>query len=240
MVVLVLPLIALRIVDRPSDVGLYPDGDSAPPPAAAAGPAVADKLPTMAILKDINFWVIAFTTGLVTAGAAGILGNMAPLAISKGFTTAQGAFTVSAFSVGSFSSKALYAVFGDRLKARIGLLTGLFLFMISSFGFIHAETYPILVAAAFLQGLAVGTMLPLWSFLTALVFGALHVGRVFGLMTFIRLPMSFSAPPFLGWVFDRTGDYDKAFFVYIGLACASALLVTRLRAGAPTQSAAVS
>jgi cyanate permease len=45
--------------------------------------------------------------------------------------------------------------------------------------------------------------------------------------------MSFAAPAFLGWMFDLTGNYDKAFYVYIGLALAVSLLVPRLRANAP-------
>jgi MFS family permease len=237
--VTILPLIAWLTVDRPSDIGLYPDGDAVPPPAAETKTAAtAEKLPTMTFLRDINFWVITIVIGLVLAGAGGVLANLAPLAISKGFTVAQGAFAISCFSMGSFASKILYAWLGDRLRARTGLATGLFIFVLSSFAFVHPVTPAVLLAAAFLQGLAVGTMLPLWSYLTAQVFGQAHVGRVFGYVTAFAAPFLISFPPFLGWMFDRTGAYDDGFYLYIGLALAAALLVPRYRAGTAAQAAA--
>src|SRR2546430_2301283 len=123
------------------------------------------------ILGDINFWVLTCVIGLVVSGAAGILSNMAPLAISKGLTPGEGAIAISCFSAGRFANKILYSIYGDRLKPKVGLAAGLFFFTLSSFCFVHASSTPILIAAAVLQGLAIGTVLPLWSVLTALVFG---------------------------------------------------------------------
>jgi MFS family permease len=236
MLVFVVPFVAWKVIDRPSDVGVYPDGDAAPPPAAASSnAATAPELPTLTVMRDINFWVLVLTIGLVVSGAAGVLANMSPYAISKGFSSAQGAIAVSCFAAGSFSSKTLFAAFGDRLKPRVGLLTGLFFFTVSSFGFMHADAYPVLLAAAYVHGLSVGTMLPLWSYLTALTFGSAHVGRVFGLITVTMMPISLIAPPLLGRIADVTGSYDNGFMLYVGLGLASALLVSRFR---PEASAA--
>lgn len=231
-IVFLIPVIAWLVIDRPSDVGLYPDGDKEPPQAAqtpAATAVAAEELPTRMVLTDMNFWVLTLVIGLVVSGAAGILSNMAPLAISKGFTSGQGAFAVVAFSAGSFTNKVLYSIFGDRLKPKVGLSAGLLFFTVSSFCFVHANTYPILLVAGFLQGLAIGTVLPLWSYLTALVFGPPHVGRVFGLITMLTTPMSLSMPPFLGWVYDKTGAYDSGFYLYIGLALVFAVMISRFR-----------
>ena len=104
-----------------------------------------------------------------------------------------------------------------------------FFFTLSSFFFLRSYTYPILLSGSFLHGMAVGVALPLWSYLTARVFGSRYVGRVFGLMTIVVTPISLLAPPVLGRIFDRTGAYDYAFILYICLGLAAFVLVPRLR-----------
>lgn len=81
-VVFVIPVIGWLVVDWPSDVGLYPDGDTQPPPAAV-GESTYQQESTMLLLRDMNFWVITLAVGLVVCGAAGVLGNMVPFVISR-------------------------------------------------------------------------------------------------------------------------------------------------------------
>lgn len=238
-IVLVVPVIGWLVVNKPSDVGLYPDGDTQPPPAAM-GEDTLQRQSTMSLLADMNFWVVTLGVGLVTCGAAGVLGNMVPFAISRGFTAAQGALVISCFSAGSFSSKLLYAAFGDRLSPRLGLATGLFLFTLSSFFFLRSYTYPVLLMGSFLHGTAVGVSLPLWSYLTARLFGSRNVGRVFGLMTIVVTPISLLAPPVLGRIYDLTGAYDYGFILYIFLAVFAFVLVSRLRMATLPQNPATS
>jgi MFS family permease len=238
-ILVVVPMIGWLVIDRPSDVGLYPDGD-AQPPAAAEKQGADQPQSTTSLLCDMNFWVITLGVGLVVCGAAGVLGNMVPLVISRGFTARQGALVLSCFSAGSFSSKLLYAAFGDRLRPRVGLAAGLFFFTLSSLFFLRSYTYPVLLSGSFLHGMGVGVALPLWSYLTARVFGSRHVGRVFGLMTIVVTPISLLAPPVLGRIFDRTGAYDDGFILYICLGLSAFLLVPRLRvAPVPHLSAAI-
>jgi MFS family permease len=227
-IVIVVPLIGWLIVDRPSDVGLFPDGEAQLPPAAV-GDSITQRQPTMTLLRNTNFWVVTLAVGLVTCGAAGVLGNMVPFAISRGFTAAKGAFVLSCFSAGSLSSKLLYAAFGDRLKPRLGLATGLLLFLVSSLFFLRSNTYPLLLTGSYLLGAAVGVSLPLWSYLTARLFGSANVGRVFGLMTIVVTPLSLLAPPMFGRIYDVTGAYDDGFVLYVFLALAAFILVSRLR-----------
>jgi MFS family permease len=227
-IVFVIPVIGWLIVDRPSDVGLYPDGDTQPPPASVSE-STPQQESTTSLLRDMNFWVITLAVGLVVCGAAGVLGNMVPFVISRGFTAAKGALVLSCFSAGSFSSKLLYAAFGDRLRPRIGLAGGLFLFTLSCFFFLSSHAYSVLLIGSFLHGTAVGVALPLWSYLTARVFGSRNVGRIFGLMTIVVTPISLLAPPVLGLIYDLTGAYDYGFILYIFLAFFAFLLVSRLR-----------
>jgi MFS family permease len=230
-ILVLIPLIAWVVIDRPDVVGLYPDGNVWPGPVTTA--AAAEPPPsTGTLLRDMNFWVITICICLVLLGSAGLLSNMVPLALSRGFAAKQGALFLTSFSAGSLTSKVLYMIFGDRLNPRAGLAAGLFFFTVSSSFFLRGHTYPVLLTASFLFGMGVGISLPLWSYLTARVFGTAHVGRVFGLMNVVTMPFSLVAPPMMGAIFDRTGAYDDGFMLYIGLGIAALLLVPKLRVAA--------
>ena len=237
-ILVLIPLIGWLVIDRPSDVGLYPDGDAQPSRVATSGVAEPSQS-TGALLGDRNFWVITVCICLVLLGSAGLLSNMVPFALSRGFTARQGALFLSCFSAGSLTSKVLYTIFGDRLNPRAGLATGLFFFVVSSACFLRGYTYPVLLTASFLFGMGVGTSLPLWSYLTARVFGTANVGRVFGLMNVVTMPFLLLAPPAMGAIFDRTRSYDDGFILYICLGLAAVLMVPRLRVVATPRRALV-
>jgi sugar phosphate permease len=227
-ILVVIPLIGWLVIDRPSDVGLYPDGD-AQPSRVTTNAAAEPSQSTGALLRDMNFWVITLCICVVLMGAAGLLSNMVPFALSRGLAAKQGALFLSCFSAGSLTSKVLYSFFGDRLNPRAGLATGLFFFTLSSCCFLYGNTFAVLLAASFLFGMGVGTSLPLWSYLTARVFGTANLGRVFGLMNIVTMPLTLLAPPVMGAIFDRTGAYDDGFILYICLGLAALMLVPRLR-----------
>ena len=69
-----------------------------------------------------------------------------------------------------------------------------------------------------MSGMAVGGVYPVWLSLTATVFGARSYGTIMGLMALVMQPISMAAVRFVGEAHDRTGSYDFAFFVFIGMA----------------------
>jgi MFS family permease len=235
--VIVVPLISWAVIDRPSDRSLYPDGVRSPSREVSIVGADPPQT-TGTLLRDPNFWIITVAIGLVLCGSAGLLSNMVPFAVSRGFTAKQGALFLTGFSAGSLTSKLLYTFFGDRLAPRAGLATGLFFFTVSSCFFLRSFSFQLLLVASFLHGMGVGTALPLWSFLTARVFGTANVGRVFGLMNIVTMPLSLSMPPVMGTILDHTGAYDDGFMLYILLGIAALLLVPRLRVTSTPQAAA--
>jgi MFS family permease len=234
-IVVLLPIIAWLVVDRPADAGLFADDEAQPPPVVA-GDSVDERQTTGNLMAMMNFWVVTLAIGLVLCGVSGVLGNLVPIVTSKGFTASQGAIVVSCFSAGSLVLKLLYAAVGDRLTPRLGLSGGLMFFLLSNFSFLRADSYSMLVIASFLLGGAVGVSLPLWSYLTARLFGARNVGRVFGLMTLVTMPISLLGPPVLGRIYDVTGNYDYGFVGFIVLTLAMFVLVSRLRMDAKAQT----
>jgi MFS family permease len=191
------------------------------------------------LLRETNFWVITICIWVVLLGSGGLLSNMVPFALSRGFTATQGALFLSSFSAGSLTSKVLYSFVGDRLNPRAGLAAGILFFMTSSACFLLGISYWVLLAASYLFGMGVGTSLPLWSYLTARVFGTANVGRVFGLMNIVTMPLALLAPPGMGAIFDHTHAYDDGFMIYICLGFTALLLVPKLRIAATSRLTAV-
>jgi MFS family permease len=225
--VVLLPAILLLTIDRPALLKLYPDGDKVPPEGAqhTALPLTT----TGAVLRDRSFWLITITTGVVFSGGSGLLSNMAPMAIDKGISASHAALLISCLSVGSFGGKSLFAAVADHIDLRISLGVCLLGMALGLLFFWHAEGYTFLLAGAFLEGIALGAVVPLWSVLVTRSFGAQNVGRVMGLMTLAEMPLLLLSPPLYGLIFDNTGSYEGAFMLFIGLSAASIVLLPRIR-----------
>jgi MFS family permease len=230
------PALVWLVVDRPSDVGLHPDGESAPPQHAVQA-GQSQQIATGAALRNVNFWLITIFITVLVTGSGGYISNMVPFAISRGFTATQGAFTLSCFAIGSFASLILFASIGDRTHPRVLMAGCLFAFALSSFCYLSAHTYPLLLLGGVLHGLAMGGMQPIWGFVTARIFGPSNVAKVYSLTAIIMTPPALLAHPALGRLFDLTGAYDYGFMVMVGLCLAGSFLMLRLRVPAAPEAA---
>jgi predicted MFS family arabinose efflux permease len=228
LLLIVVPVVTLLTINRPADRNLYPDGD-AHPPADAAVNHFAQFSSTAGVLRDRNFWFIAVVVGLVFAGATGLSTSLLPLILDKGISADKGALLLSIFAVGNFAGKMLFAAVGDRVKLRLALATAILLQAFSVFGFLRADTYPLLVVASLLLGLGLGGLLPLWTFLLSRAFGALSIGRVMGLMSVVLTVFNLASPMLFGLAFDKAGNYSPALIGHIVALCIAMLLLPQIR-----------
>jgi MFS family permease len=235
----VVPAIFLLTIERPSDCNLLPDGDDAPDAIAErAQPKSAGS--AIGVLRESNFWLIAIVIGLVFAGMTGLSTSMVPLVMAKGISAEHGALLLSIFSAGSFAGKMVFASVGDRVELRLVLVIALFLQTVAVFGFLRADTFVLLVIASASLGVAVGGILPLWSYLMAAVFGVDRIGRVMGLASSVVTVFNLAAPMLFGIVFDRTGSYGPALAGQIVLLLVAMALSLKIRIRRAAQAAAVS
>jgi MFS family permease len=229
--VLTVPAITWLVIDRPSDVGLYPDGDPEPP-VSVARQSEGQFATTASVLRDRNFWVISIIVSIVMSGSTSYISSIVPFALAKGLTANQGALGVSCVATGCFISMGLYAGLGDKLGPRVGLSICALAYTLSSAAYYQATSLPLFLTGALLEGLSIGLLQPLWSVIVARVFGPASMGRVFGLMTLVMTPFVLLSPPLVGRIFDHTGSYDDAFIMYFGACLATLLLVPLIRTGA--------
>ena len=223
---LVVPLVARFVVNRPEDMGLRRDG--APPedldPGAA--PLLESSWSTAEILRSRNFWAIAVGFGLAFGTMSAVLVHLVPHADDLGLAPFEAARVLSCAAGAGVLGKVIFGRLVDRLDPRVAIvgafatqLAGLLLLM-------RGESYAALVAGGLVFGLGMGATVPLQGAITGAAFGRLSFGKVTGLLRPMQLPLHVLGIPLAAWVFDTTGSYDVAFRIFAGsylVACGAVL-----------------
>jgi len=202
-----LPIVALIIRDRPSDLGLEPE----------AGAGQTDKgvqLPLADILRRPIAWVLVLIGFLVAVSMHGSQVHMVPLMTARGISplVAAGgmAFLMAISSViGRVSIGALFDYFfAPRVSifAFLASACGLVLMMVSS------ATWPCYVFAI-TMGFGSGAESDVLGYLTSRYFGLQAFGRVYGMVFAGFMLGTAVAPYFFGAIFDHTGNYQAALAV---------------------------
>jgi MFS family permease len=225
--VVVVPVVALFVVNRPEDMGLQPDG-------AASRPVVSDEAfddvswTTRQILTSRNFWVIALPFAMSFSSLSAILTHLVPHATDIGIPLARAALLVSFAAGAGGLSRLVFGWLVDHVGPRPAVwasfgtqLAGLLVIM-------HNPGYAGLVAGAFVFGFGVGGVIPLHGAVTGLAFGRLSFGSALGLMRPAQFTVGLIGVPLAGWIFDTTGSYDLAWKFFCGVYVVASLLIAAL------------
>jgi len=224
-----LPPVLLLVRTRPEDLGLTPDG-GAPAPTRGQDTAAVAAQPSIGvreILQDRNFWALGLAIGLCFSVITVVLLNLHPYATDAGVERTAGALLLTILAISGVCGKLAFGVLADRVSKR--MLMGFAIAMLGSFLFVLLAhpSYGVLAATAGLAGLAVGGFLPLWGALIGDCWGREAFARVMGLMAPIMTPLTMAGTA-LGIIYDRTGSYDLAFQISLGLLCLAAVCLAFL------------
>ena len=220
---LTIPLALLLIRTKPSEMGLYPDGEKGPDGYTqdAAGRDGEVKSSTLRqALRTRTFWLIAIAFTCFAFGSMGALQASVPFLEDIGYPTATAALALGAIGFGSAVGKILFGWLCDRMPPNhafvIGaafLLAGVLVLLT-----VHASSPLALIwAYALLLGLGAGAWLPTLSMLASTRFGLLHYGAVFGALNLCLSLGTASGPLFAGLMHDATDSYLAAFTIFAGL-----------------------
>jgi MFS family permease len=231
----VVPAVWFTVVNRPEDMGLLPDGapPSAKPSAAGELSPVSATAPldwsVRGTLRELNFWVIALVIGLNFCANGAVLTHIIPYATDIGFEPMKAAWVLSTMAGFGVLGKVVFGWIADRVPKRVAIwiatgLQGLGLLLIS-----NAQEYSSLLLAGTIFGLGMGGVIPLWGALIGAGFGRQAFGRVMGLMGPAMLPIHVLGIPYAGWIYDRTGNYEIAFFTFVGIYVLATAVLLLLR-----------
>lgn len=226
--VIILALAIFIIRDRPR-----PDERADDPPVGKAHATEArqrDKESRLWAYRDLlrssKLWIFTIVLGGAQCAHSGVFLNLVPFATDQDLFLPQAALLVSIVSVVAVVAKVGFGVIADRADYRLVLLGVLISNIAGAVLLILADgSYPTMMAAALVLGLGLGGMMPIWGVMVGREFGAASFGRVIGLMRIGTVPLGMTGPVFAGWMFDRLGDYESAFYVFIGLQMVLILLL---------------
>ena len=212
-------------------------------PAGNAAPS--DDLGTVALLRRafghssysllvMGFFVCGFHVAFIAAHFPAFVAEMC--ATPEGPATELGALSLSLVGMANFIGTLIVGQLGARLPKPYILSAIYALRAVVIFVFISLPITPTSVLVfAFTMGLLWLTTVPLTSSLVATMFGAKHIGTLYGIVFLSHQVGSFIGVYMGGRVYDLTGNYDLIWYASIALGVFSAIvhLPVRDRAWAP-------
>lgn len=199
-------------IDRPEAIGQRPE----PFPDDSLSPMAADpSTPTPELLRSFHFWAIAAGFGLLFASSLVSMTFIVPYAKQLGLSLQAGASILAIRSLAAIGGQLSLPWLSDRIGRRRVILGAIAFQALSWAVLAKAPNALVFMAAGIGIGFASGAYAPLRGALLASAFGRRDFAKVSGLLSPASLPFQILTVPFVGWVYDRTGDYGDAFAAYL-------------------------
>jgi MFS family permease len=234
-----LPAIHLGMIDRPSDVGQYPDGEEPAPGSLDSASSAASKeaWDTRGIVRSRDFWLVALGVAPFAGGGLVMAANAIPYVMYLGESAESASFVVVLQSVGAVAGPLIFGSLADRIHPRL-LFLGMIVALCLALGALTlGPTYTKALGVFFVMGLVGGSMMPVYGALIARLFGADSFGQVIGLGALVGLPVLFLGPLGFGLAFDETGSYTTGLTGLIIALVVGACLLSLLPSGLARRSA---
>jgi MFS family permease len=226
---IVVPLVALVVVDRPEEMGLLPDGADPPTDEQRAIAVEERHWRTREMLRDGNFWAIAVPFALAFSCLSAVLIHMFPLATDLGLGDTRAALIPSVAAGAGVLGKIVFGRMVDALDSRFAIWLSLAGQLAGVCMLLAGGGFAWLLAAAAVFGFSMGGVVPLHGAVTAEAFGRSSFGKAMGLLRPVQMPIHLLGVPLAGWIYDVTGSYHVAFEIFAGFYVVAALATFRLR-----------
>lgn len=211
---IVTPWIWLNVRNSPADLGLHPDGLDEPAESQGSAASPVATIGMADIVKRREFWLIAFSVGLLIAAFSATLANLSPFATELGASQAQASTLIILLAITGIIGKLLFGIASDRFSLKWGLWTSQVLVGIALLLMASEPSYSVIVAAALCLGFATGGLLPVWHSMLALVFGVQSFGRAMGLMGPVITMLVMPAYVVVGRLHDLDGNYTRSMLLF--------------------------
>jgi sugar phosphate permease len=239
-----LPLVWFLIRDqRPEYYGLMPDGE-------AAQGASADRNEMMRVgvryaaqvgeyefslrqaLKTKAFWFLAMAFAAHNLVMSPLMVHFMPFLTDMGIAPVRAALMMSMASAVAIPTRLLGGWLADRAgKQRMRwVVVGAFIVIAIGIGVYQAVgTAAAAFAMLIIFYMGFTAVIPLNTAVRVRYFGRKSVGSIQGISALIMMPFGVIAPVYVGWIFDRTGNYTTAFNVFILLLVLAASIMAFAR-----------
>lgn len=218
-----IPLSLLVVRTRPSEMGLFPDGDARPPELPAGATARAAEVPSFTLkqaARTSTFWLIAISYFFGCFSSMGLTQAPVPFLEDIGYPTQMAAAAIGMMGVGSAVGKAVFGWLCDRMQPKRAWAIGQAMQACAALILININAdspVAFIWVFALLLGLGMGAWLPTLSMLASTNFGLLFYGAVFGAVNMAQSAGTATGPFFAGLMYDATGTYYWVFVIFASL-----------------------
>ncbi len=165
------------------------------------------------ILSSRAFWIPVISLIPMNAAFGGVQFNLGAYMQDLGYEQSTAAQLISLTAFSMIVGKLFFGAMGDRVDHRI-LFWIMALLQVGSLTLYEGTPgLSALLVAALLQGFAVGGVMPMMGISYSERFGTLSFGKILGYVNLFMMVGSFGSI-LSGWVFDLTGSYDLAFWIF--------------------------
>ena len=252
---IIIPLSLIFVRRQPEDLGLVPDGASAPARAPAPtgsatggdgdgvvlppGPAAQEHAWTyQEALRTATFWQLTFVFSVVMLALSSVAVHRIAHFMDRGLDPRLVSYATALDAVAAGVSVFGMGLLADRLPARFLGAVGFLLVAVATLLTTVAADVPVMFLAMIIFGAGIGGLLLIQNYVWADYFGREHLGRIRGAVTPIILIFSGVGAPLAGYVRDATGSYSSIWLIGAGLLFLGAVVLAltpppRKRPGAP-------
>ncbi|HZJ84604.1 MAG TPA: MFS transporter [Syntrophomonadaceae bacterium] len=219
-----IPVALFLVRLHPSEMGLTPYGDTAETSedvAALKGFSLGEAV------KTSGFWFLALGLLLIGVMNMGVQHHVPAFLTDVGHNPAFAANIVALFMGVLVLGKVVLGSIFDRFGSRIGVIFIFTVFALAAFVLTGSQLAWMAVVFGVVFGFANAIMTIPPPLLTAEMFGQKNYGVIYGVMSICYTLGAGIGMPLSGAIFDKTGSYLPAFYLYIGLAI-FAMIITLL------------
>lgn len=239
--VITIPLHALILRRRPSDLGLGPDGVPNDGPGAGFDAPSGDQsggrrqpepgsgnssdersVPVREALNGAVFRWMAAAFFLNTLGQIALHVHLVPYLTGRGYSAGFAATVAGLVGIMALPGRLILTPLGDRIPR--AYLTA-FIFLLQALALVVLLTVPSTAGVAVyvvLFGAGFGAVTPMRAALVAEFYGPAHYGSISGVLAFCITVARALGPVSVGLAFDHFGGYTVPFWVLTGISIASA------------------
>jgi len=223
-------LIALTLVrSRPTEDEVRAGGEWLDPEESPAVSGDAVLWSSGELIRSPTFWLIALGAGLLMGSDQALLISKIPYLLDIGIELQAASFLVACQSASAVVGKLGIGFAADRFHlTRLFAVVALAHLLLLA-ALIAQPSYWVLLTVFLVVGVAIGGVHPVLTMLIGAAFGSRSYGSAYGLMNVLLQSIGMGAVFFIGSIFDRTGDYTVAFWIFGGVVFIAILLIARVR-----------
>lgn len=225
-----LPL-SLFLRKNPEQYGYLPDGEASSTALVNEGLSLVqttgEDIGARQALRSSAFWHIALSFVYHSLAVSAVVTHVMPYLSSVGISRVMSALIASAAPLVSIGGRLGFGWLGGRFDRRRLAAVCAVLMSLGLLFFGHVATAGIwmLVPFLILFGIGWGGSVTTRVALVMEYFGRKRFGTMHGLTIGVMMVGSIAGAPLVGWVFDKWGSYEGAWFAFAGLAIAPIVLL---------------